>query len=72
MMVESGLMARRKEYTERKQLTLPDGTLARIEAVRRGGEDAMDVIRTALFKELGHREDIEAEVERRLKERLKD
>jgi|GEM_PF-3240566 len=71
MTIELVDMGRHKEFPERKVVTLPEGTLSRVEAVRREGEDAMEVFRKGLFRELDFREAVEAEVERRLKERLR-
>lgn len=68
--VQCGVMGRNKQFPERKTLTLPEGTAERIETVLRPGEDAMDLIREGLFKELDFREMVEAEVNRRLKEKL--
>jgi hypothetical protein len=48
-------MGRPKQFDERIQLTLVDGTTARIDALLRGDEYRLDFIRTA----------IEAEIEKR-------
>jgi Arc/MetJ-type ribon-helix-helix transcriptional regulator len=48
-------MARRKKFTERIIATFPEGTLARIEAVRGPYEDRTDIIREAVEKVLDER-----------------
>lgn len=51
-------MGRAKLWEENINLTLPKGAKARIDAVRQEGEDRLDVIRTAIDKEVERRERI--------------
>ncbi|WP_298958334.1 hypothetical protein [uncultured Roseibium sp.] len=69
--VQFGDMGRTKEFPERKTLTLPEGTGERIKAVKRPGEDDLDVVRSGLFKELDYREEIERRVQEEIARRLK-
>ena len=45
-----------KQYHERKLVTLPAGTLARLTAVCEATEDLMDLIRAAVEREIKRRE----------------
>jgi metal-responsive CopG/Arc/MetJ family transcriptional regulator len=49
-------MARRKKFTERVIATFPEGTLARIEALRGPYEDRTEFFREAVERELQRRE----------------
>ena len=50
-------MGRKKLWTENLNLTLPEGSKARMDAVLRDGEDRLQLIRTAIDKEVSYRED---------------
>lgn len=69
--IQYGDMGRNKQFPERKTLTLPEGTGERIDAVLNPGEDAMDLIRQGLFKELDYREEFERRVQLEVARRLK-
>jgi hypothetical protein len=49
-------MGRKKLWTENVNLTLPEGAKARMDAALEEGEDRLDLIRTAIEKELKRRE----------------
>lgn len=49
-------MGRKKLWTERLLVPLPDGTTARLDAVTTDDEDRLDVIRAGIEKELKRRE----------------
>lgn len=48
-------MGRKKQWTERIQLPLADGTTERIDAALEEGEVRLDLIRTAIERELKRR-----------------
>ena len=76
MAVECLFMGRHKKFPDRKTVTFPEGSLQRFESVAREGEDVMDIIRDASLAEVDRREReaaaIEAEVERRIDEWLRE
>lgn len=49
-------MGRKKLWAENVNLTLPEGAKARMDAALEEGEDRLDLIRTAIDKELARRE----------------
>jgi hypothetical protein len=49
-------VGRKKQWTERIQLPLAEGTTARIDSVLADGEVRLDVIREAIERELKRRE----------------
>jgi hypothetical protein len=49
-------VGRKKQWTERIQLPLAEGTTARIDSVLAEGEVRLDVIREAIARELKRRE----------------
>jgi len=49
-------MGRRLMYPEKREAAFPAGTLDRIQAVLREGEDRAEFIREAVFRELAWRE----------------
>lgn len=49
-------MGRKKLWTERLLVPLPDGTTDRLDAARADDEDRLDVIRAAIERELKRRE----------------
>lgn len=49
-------MGRPKQFTERIQLPLPEGTTARIDALLEDGEYRLDLIRAAIEAEVEKRE----------------
>jgi hypothetical protein len=49
-------MGRKKLWSENINLTLPEGAKARMDAALEEGEDRLDLIRTAIEKELKRRE----------------
>lgn len=49
-------MGRKKLWAENVNLTLPEGAKARMDAALEEGEDRLDLIRTAIEKELKRRE----------------
>jgi len=51
-----GAMGRRLMYPEKREAAFPAGTLDRIQAVLREGEDRAEFIREAVFRELAWRE----------------
>lgn len=62
-------MGRPKQFDERIQLTLVDGTTARIDALLNGDEYRLDFIRTAIEAEIEKRRAAKPAV--RAKDRLK-
>lgn len=49
-------MGRKKLWAENVNLTLPEGAKARMDAALEEGEDRLDLIRTAIDRELTKRE----------------
>lgn len=49
-------VGRKKLWSENINLTLPEGAKARMDAALEEGEDRLDLIRTAIEKELKRRE----------------
>ena len=49
-------MGRKKMWAEDMQARFPEGTFARIDAVRQDGEDRTDFVREAVERELKRRE----------------
>jgi hypothetical protein len=50
------VMGRKKQFTERLTLPLPEGTTGRIDALLDKGEARLDLIREAIDKEVRRRE----------------
>jgi metal-responsive CopG/Arc/MetJ family transcriptional regulator len=55
------MRGRKKIWPERREMALPAGTLDRIAAVLRDGEDRSDFVRLAIERELARREGEEIE-----------
>jgi hypothetical protein len=53
-------MGRKKLWGENINLTLPEGAKERMDAVLEPGENRLDMIRTAIDREVIHREQIQA------------
>ena len=49
-------MGRQRSWTERINLTLPEGARARMDAVLEADEDRLDLIRTAIDREVKRRQ----------------
>jgi hypothetical protein len=49
-------LAREKLWHETLRITLKEGTIGRLDAVRKEGEDSLSVIREAITRELKRRE----------------